>query len=231
MKRSLQKFVMLVLVALGGGLAAASVVAGQGDPPPSPPSADAAPPDPRPAGPTGLAARTRGPHGQELGVATYRGRGGRVCLVAGRLQPDGQLRETKVPEFARGELGNCTFRPNPVAVVATHYTDDPSTSANEAMLTVVGMADGKVKDVELAIDGRAVDQTTPGRDGAFLFAAAPGGQGLQLKVQADGGGERTMELPMPLDPEKIAEGAARNAPDRDAGQHHPAGQVHNHEHG
>lgn len=175
----------------------------------------------QPASTPKIVARTGAPDDPKgLAVASYRNAAGEVCLAVGRerggalFSADGQRR---VP---LAEVGNCSFRPTPIAVQVTQYGDDPSTAKDESGMLMWGRAGTGVAKVRVAFGASSVVSAPIGPDGAFIARAPVRRAAPVVEVTESDGAIQRIELPAPTDPEQIAEAAARAS--RSAAAHEQA---------
>jgi hypothetical protein len=177
-------------------------------------------PDATPAGTPSLAASTHAPDGERLGIVTYRNNDGAVCIAAGRLNPDGRLGNGHDRHLPLADAGDCTTRPDPVAVTVTNVGDDPTTPRDEAGVVISGRADGDVATIDVAL-GDDRRNVMPGDNGAFILAlGAPGDPTNNVRINAHmhDGSSQEIVLPAPPSLDAITKGAEAHRPGSD--EHH-----------
>lgn len=196
--------VIAVAVALSGVLVTAGVVfgqgadgSGQGDDGPGKHRAVGDPPDSNPVAAPAVAARANTRGGGELGVATYRNQAGQLCAALG-LVDSGELRDHRGRAVPFDQAGNCTMRPNPVAVQVIQQADDPTTASDERSLIVWGLTTDAVERVEVAVGGLR-ESVPSGRDGAFIASLPPQQGQITLTLRRSGGPQEQLTLPAPPD--------------------------------
>jgi hypothetical protein len=200
--------------AIAGLVVASGVVLGGtaiviGDEAPLPRPGEPAP-DATPARAPAVAAVTE-VAGQSLGVATYRNRDGRVCAASGFVDGDRLVGHGGRP-LPYGDAGNCSLRPDPVAVQVVSFR------AGAVPVTVVwGLASDDAERVRVHI-GASTDEIEPGRDGAFVAAAEAAGDPVRIDVERPDRAEVTVDLPAPPDLDEITAGARRHDRARAGGE-------------
>lgn len=153
-----------------------------------------APPDSTPASAPNVDADTRAAGGGELGVATYRNAEGLLCAALGDAAANGRLIDRRGRDLLMGEVGDCTMRPEPVAVKVHSQADDPATPGNERSLVVWGLAADSVEEIEIVV----ADETRvaiPGPDGAFVATLPPAPGRVALTIRQSDGSEEMLALP------------------------------------
>ncbi|MGH2840942.1 MAG: hypothetical protein ACRDKY_08985 [Solirubrobacteraceae bacterium] len=187
-------------LALAGILGASIVAVSQGDSGMRP-DLPLVPPDSAPASKPSIVARTSTIGGGQLGVATYRNASGRLCAAFGRAKEEA-LVDRRGKAVAIGDTGDCTMRPDPVAVHVIAQADDPTYTDDVRSLVIWGLAASSVETIEIAVgpDRRAL---TPGRDGAFVLSLPPNQGNVEFTLRESNGRSETLAVPPAPDIDEI----------------------------
>lgn len=99
-------------------------------------------------------------------------------------------------------VGDCTMRPDPVAVQVASQADDPTTTGNDRSLIVWGLAAHSVDTIEiLAGDEHRI--LKPGRDRAFVASMPPTQGNVEFTLRQSDGKIEKLTLPPAPDLEEI----------------------------
>ena len=186
-----------VAATVAGVLIATGAVFGQGADGGSGETGAVGPPDSTPVGRPTVAARAPAHAGRQLAVATYRNKDGRVCAALG-LENNGELRDRRGRALPLDQGGDCTMRPQPVAVQVIQQANDPTTPGDERSIIVWGLAAKDVSGVDAAV-GDQHQTATPGRDGAFVASLAPRQGQVKLTLSRTSQAPEQIILPAPPD--------------------------------
>ena len=194
-------FMTLLLLAVGGGVGAASALTGEMMHASDEAEHDGAPAD---RSQTGVAARSAAAGGGDVGIRVYRNRAGALCMAHGDVRGDrvGAANGDRFDELPM-EGSSCGLRLDPVAVQVTR-------SRTETTMSGVARDDVTAVTVKTSAGERRV---VPQAKGAFI-TQLPGevAGDVVLSVRLADGTRREIKLPGAPSLDELSRGARKYAP-------------------